>query len=67
MIKHPYNPLPISRIRSDAKRRNRRNFLRRCRRHFPGLLLENNREGAQFQQETTVQFPLLQTPYRKPN
>lgn len=72
MIKHPYNPLPISRIRSDAKRRNRRNSLRRCRRHFPGLLLENNREGANestgpFQQETTVQSPLLQTPYRKPN
>lgn len=53
MIKHPYNPLPISRIRSDAKRRNRRNFLRRCRRHFPGLLLENNREGAN---ESTVPF-----------
>lgn len=51
MIKHPYNPLPISRIRSDAKRRNRRNSLRRCRRHFPGLLLENNREGAN---ESTV-------------
>lgn len=50
MIKHPYNPLPISRIRSDAKRRNRRNSLRRCR-HFPGLLLENNREGAN---ESTV-------------